>query len=74
MTALGNEILHLDFSTSLNRDHYHKQAEIVEWCTNQFGPNRSGIWEWNSAFGHTFFYFKNEKDYNWFILRWTSSD
>jgi hypothetical protein len=75
MTAIGQSIFNFaNFSISLNRDYYHKQFEIVDWCRTHYGPNRAGRWEWVEAFGTTFFYFKNEPDYNWFILRWISSE
>ena len=47
--------------------------EVFEWCVKQFGPhsNRPDAW---SRWIHNFPYkiqFRDEKDYTWFMLRWS---
>ena len=59
-----------NYEITLNRDYYHKQREIVNWCLIHFGYDDQR-WSWSSIFGSTFFYFTEEKDYSWFILKWT---
>jgi hypothetical protein len=58
------------------------RAEMETWCTDQFGLG--GVaelgsfnryldkWSWVccSVLGYIVFYFKEEKHYNWFVLRW----
>lgn len=68
---------------SFDKDRYHEQREMEQWCEQQFGK---GAWvgspypkEWTALpdwtihcmFGQTTFAFKNEKDYALFILRWS---
>lgn len=68
------------------KDRYHLQAEMVDWCNKNVGRNAShtmdwawgkpeeweegSIWKIESAFGNTKFHFKEQKDANWFALRW----
>lgn len=45
--------------------------EIIAWCTDQFGPHprRSDAWSrWWVGTGQI--YFRDEKDYLMFVLRW----
>lgn len=42
--------------------HFHKKAEILNWCETQFGNN------WIHNFDT--YYFKNEEDATLFALRW----
>ena len=45
--------------------------KIIEWCTEQFGPhpNRHDAWSrWWVGVGTM--YFRDEKDYVMFLLRW----
>lgn len=58
------------------------QWEMDKWCTEHFGKrwsvvdNRQGVWccFWRGARspgpGKYEWYFQNERDANWFILRW----
>lgn len=64
-------------------------AEILEWCSAQFGnqPTIADAWTrwqsknnfqfstttWRQARGTTI-QFRDEKDYQWFLLRWASSE
>jgi hypothetical protein len=59
------------------------RAEIEIWCADQFGPSgvaAAGLikqylekysWVCVNLLGHKIFYFKEEKHYNWFVLRWS---
>ena len=59
------------------------RAEMEAWCADHIGPggvaelgsfNRyleKYLWVCYTALGHTVFYFKEEKHYNWFVLRWS---
>lgn len=54
-----------------NYDWKH-QVEVIEWCTQQFGPHpeQPDAWSrWNHKWQDTI-QFRDEKDYNWFVLRW----
>ena len=51
------------------------ENNVADWCIETYGKplahndnlvNIDGIWRWS---GSTF-YFKNEEDLNWFIMRW----
>lgn len=46
---------------------------VIEWCTQQFGPhpNQPDAWSrWHNAYSDRI-HFRDEKDYAWFILRWS---
>lgn len=46
--------------------------EVEEWCKEQFGPHPKYPDAW-SRWVHTYedqIHFRDEKDYNWFVLRW----
>ena len=50
----------------------YEYAEVKEWCTQQFGPRPrvADAWtRWYDNYGDRIF-FRDEKDYNWFVLRW----
>jgi hypothetical protein len=72
-------------TVELDRTHYHLQTEMTVWCRDHFGPNPPycdwvwsapktweglGTWCLASAFGTTFFYFKEEADMTAFLLKW----
>jgi hypothetical protein len=40
--------------------------EIDQWCHDQFGPVSD---RWNVDLSG--YYFKNEEDHSWFMLRWS---
>lgn len=45
--------------------------EVLQWCEQTFGPhpkNRDAWSRWYMGMGTVVF--RDEKDYNWFILRW----
>lgn len=56
------------------------QHEASNWCTKHFGKrwgavdNREGVWccfwRGRSIPGSYEWFFENERDANWFILRW----
>jgi hypothetical protein len=45
--------------------------EMRKWCVDTFGPNMS----WNESarvrFKNSHFYFRNEADLAWFLMRWS---
>ena len=48
---------------------YH---DVRAWCTEQFGPEDKfpNAWSrWQHRYEHQIF-LRDEKDYNWFVLRW----
>ncbi len=61
---------------SFDRDHYHLQNDMADWCREQFGPghwNRTlgdNRWSIESMFGHTHFHFRDSKDAMLFALKW----
>jgi hypothetical protein len=47
-------------------------SEVDEWCKEQFGPHPKYPDVW-SRWVHTYenqIHFRDQKDYNWFVLRW----
>jgi hypothetical protein len=49
-----------------------QQTEVIKWCKQQFGPKPENPDAW-SRWCHkswTEIHFRDEKDYQWFILRW----
>lgn len=47
------------------------RKEMYEWCEQQFGPSDSHVpRRWFRHFTGKF-YFKNDEDMNWFLLRWS---
>lgn len=50
-----------------------RQAEVLEWCKQQFGPHPENpdAWSrWYNKYSEKI-HFRDEKDYAWFILRWS---
>lgn len=50
----------------------HRMDEVREWCVEQFGPqdHNPDAWSrWTNSMNSTF-RFRDQKDYNWFVLRW----
>jgi hypothetical protein len=71
-------------SITFNNTQFHLNDVMAEWCSEYVGPGRWGydtpktwdgmdskVWVMHSMFGNTTFAFKNEKDYTWFLLRWS---
>lgn len=69
---------------TFNNTRYHLNGAMEEWCRKHIGAgkwigNRLTTWEgmepnvWaiESMFGNTTFMFKEDKDYMWFLLRWS---
>lgn len=68
---------------TFGKDRYHLQREMEFWCRENIGPGcwTSGtpktwegmdgnVWTIHSMFGNTTFCFKEQKHFNWFVLRW----
>lgn len=52
--------------------HPKDYFEVDAWCSQQFGPHpaRPDAWSrWIHKY-ETSIHFRDEKDYNWFVLRW----
>jgi hypothetical protein len=63
------------YEVELGRSHYHLQGDMTKWCKDNIGKGgwlkvEGGVWSVDSAFGTTFFTFKNESDMTLFLLRW----
>ena len=65
------------YEVELDNSYYILQKTIIEWCWEQFGSGSWGStlshdceWGYDSIFGNTTFFFKNEKDLLWFNLAW----
>ena len=56
-------------------DHrYEDYEEVIAWCTEHFGPRPRypDAWtRWADIYIDKI-RFRDEKDYNWFVLRWSS--
>lgn len=70
---------------TFGKDSYHLNGEMERWCRDTIGPGLwtygdvqewagmgENVWAMHSMFGRTTFDFKEEKHYNWFLLRWCS--
>ena len=52
-----------------NKHHF----EVLKWCAQQFGPypERPDAWSrWVNMYSEKI-HFRDEKDYAWFVLRWS---
>ena len=68
---------------TFGKDQYHLNGKMQQWCKNTLGPpaysvdnirddgDRKNLWTYKGIFGNTTYFFKNEKDYTMFILRWS---
>lgn len=78
----------MTITVHFDRDMYHLQGDMEIWCSKNIGKNPPyrnwvgsepveweglGNWCMSSIFGSTFFYFKEEKHANWFIMRWSNA-
>ncbi len=62
---------------NFEKDQFHLQPEIRDWCRNNFGPgmwmnpkDHTQSWGFETAFGHTKYYFKQEQQASHFMLKW----
>lgn len=64
-----------DFSYFYKSDTYNRlDTDMYVWCEKHFGPFRperapSNTFRWATTFSG--YYFKEEKDYLYFMLRWS---
>jgi hypothetical protein len=62
---------------TFGKDRYRLNDEMEQWCRDTIGTGSWGgyiagdLWSIHSIFGHTTFKFREEKHYNWFVLRWS---
>lgn len=49
------------------------QHEVLEWCKQQFGPHPQNPDAWSRWCNHYSerIHFRDAKDYEWFLLRWS---
>lgn len=52
--------------------NWKDRNQIHVWCSEQFGPRPKVSDAWSRWFDnyHDKMFFRDEKDYQWFILRW----
>lgn len=61
---------------SLDREHFHLQSDMYEYCEKYFGPGswnhciEGNRWSIQSMFGHTHFHFVDPQDAMLFTLKW----
>ena len=69
---------------TFGKDRYHLNGAMETWCADHIGRGgwtfdspktwegmKDGwVWTMHSMFGNTTFCFKEEKHFNWFVLRW----
>jgi hypothetical protein len=71
-------------SITFNNTRYHLNGAMEEWCREQLGQGKwignrlvtwegmePNVWTIESMFGNTTFSFKEDKDFTWFLLRWS---
>lgn len=44
---------------------------MIDWCNDHFGTHSVNYNDPRWRYGYTAIYFKNKKDANWFIMRWS---
>ncbi len=52
-----------------------KWSDMMAWMVDTFGPTaKDGVWTADQRWyvNNAKFWFRNEKDFNWFVLRWSS--
>ena len=78
MGSRETQDLELITKVSVGKDRYHEQEEMISWCRKNLGKggwNQSLVlgdnrWRVDSMFGETQFWFKQERDYLLFCLKW----
>ncbi len=58
------------YQAKFNNKNY---TQVVEWCTQQFGPEPKNPDAWSRWYYKTYgiILFRDEKDYSLFLLRWS---
>lgn len=54
-------------TVALDRDYYHLNHEIHEWCVDNFDDN---TWKLSMMFGHQLYTFDDPCDAALFSMRW----
>jgi hypothetical protein len=51
---------------------HHDLSEVRAWCSEHFGPQDRDPNAWSRWINYmnSTFKFRDERDYNWFVLRW----
>lgn len=57
----------------IHRINHFRGAEVYKWCEQQFGPHPKNPDAWCRWYRYSIrqFYFRDEQDYAWFVLRWS---
>lgn len=53
--------------------NWQDYTEVIEWCEQHFGPHpkHADAWSrWHDKYNGSIL-FRDEKDYEWFVLRWS---
>jgi len=64
---------------TFGKDKYHLNKEMMEWCLEFIGVCNIGspvtdtdpTWDMTIVFGNSTYYFKHERDFILFTLRWS---
>lgn len=78
MGSRETQDLELITKVSFGKDRYHQQEDMIRWCKTTLGKGGWGQslvlgdnrWRVDCMFGNTHFWFKEERDYLLFTLRW----
>lgn len=54
-------------TVAIDRDWYHRQHEMHDWCVENFEQNS---WDMSMMFGHQLYRFNDSSDAALFALRW----
>ena len=60
------------FTVPLGRMDWKKTTACIEWCEETFGPQPKNPDAWSRwQIKYSSIYFRDSKDYEWFMLRWS---
>lgn len=60
------------FTVSLGKMDWKKTTACIEWCEETFGPQPKNPDAWSRwQIKYSSIYFRDSKDYEWFMLRWS---
>lgn len=60
---------------TVNISVYAEYVETIKWCEENFGPLPKNPDAWSRWFTDGWrnrIFFRDEKDYNWYMLRWSN--
>ena len=60
------------FTVSLGKMDWKKVIDCINWCEETFGPQPKNPDAWSRwQIKYSSIYFRDSKDYEWFMLRWS---